>query len=187
MVHYPVSAVYFRFFCCNGGGNILVRKTKGVEKEKCVCGNKKHRQTFDVDFVNTVGICLAFAFCNPEYSSQANALAWMEKRRWNAFMRINGFKKPADIDKYIELNSSIHSLEPNHDKAYQFLFIKLHPCIVECDIKGYPGIYSKENDKRNHGVVDIGPDELDLLCKRLGTDYKGYDYPEADAQKQKTG
>lgn len=123
----------------------------------------------------------------PEYSSQANALAWMEKRRWNAFMRINGFKKPADIDKYIELNSSIHSLKTNHDKAYQFLFIKLHPCIVECDIKGYPGIYSKENDKRNPGVVDIGPDELDLLCKRLGIDYKAYDYPEADAQKQKTG
>lgn len=121
----------------------------------------------------------------PEYSSQTNALAWMEKRRWNAFMRINGFKKPADIDKYIELNSSIHSLKPNHDKAYQFLFIKLHPCIVECDIKGYPGIYSKEDDKRTHGADEIGPDELDLLYKRLGTDYKVYDYPEADAQKQK--
>lgn len=117
----------------------------------------------------------------PEFSAKANALAWMEHRRWNAFMRINGFRTPDNIDKYMELDSDVHCLKPNHDKKYQFLFIKKHPCIVECDMNGYPGIYSKESDKKPKNHQDFGPDELDLLCKKLDTDYKLYDYPESDA------
>ena len=114
----------------------------------------------------------------PKYAANANSLAWMEHRRWNAYMRMNGFKKPESVDRYISLDSDIHSLKPGHDKAYQFLSIKRHPCIVECDINGYPGVNSKQINKIAGSL--IGPDELDDLYKSLGTDYKEYDYPEYD-------
>lgn len=116
----------------------------------------------------------------PEYAPKANALAWMEHRRWNAFMRMNGFKCPEDIDKYIQLNSDVHCLDPNADKPYQFLFIKRHPCIVECDLRAFPGVYCKDKRKKLYGESAVGPDELDVLCQKLGSDYKQYDYPETD-------
>lgn len=118
----------------------------------------------------------------PDYAFEQNALAWLEHRRWNAFMRINAFKKPDDMDKYIRLDSDIHSLKPGQDKDYQFLFIKRHPCIVECDIDGYPGIFSKNQNWKTPGRASVGPDELDILQQKLDADYKSYDYPDDDVK-----
>ena len=135
----------------------------------------------ETDFVETI----TKKWTYPECAAKASALAWMEHRRWNAFMRINGFRCPDAMEKYITLDSDVHCLKPNHDKKYQFLFIKLHPCVVESDLNGYPGIYCEQSNKRTKDFQDIGPDELDELFKLLGTDYKKYDYPEADAAKCK--
>ena len=113
----------------------------------------------------------------PENADRFHALAWMEHRRWNAFMRINGFRRPENIDNYINLNSDIHE---SGKKGYQFLFIKLHPCVVEVDLSGFPGVKC-ENETRTRGrdkARELEPDELDLLARRTGSDYKSYDYPE---------
>lgn len=113
----------------------------------------------------------------PKYAEKLNALAWLEHRRWNAFMRINGFRKPDSIDKYIDLDSDTHCLKPEHDKSYQFVSIKLHPCLVECDLQGYPGACNKDPKLATKGAADAGPDELDVLNKRMKMDCKVYDYP----------
>ena len=73
------------------------------------------------------------------------------------------------------------------DKPYQFLFIKRHPCIVECDPNGYPGVCSTDNNKKPDGVLQVGPDELDNLFMKLGIEFKKYDYPEADVSHPKKG
>jgi hypothetical protein len=119
----------------------------------------------------------------PEYTGIANRLAWMEHRRWNAFMRIYGFRRPDDISKYMKLNSDVHCLKDGYDKDYQFLFIKRHPCVVECDLLGYPGMYSRRDEAKRKGSPDpLGPDELDVLNKTLKKDFKKYDYPEDDVK-----
>lgn len=60
-------------------------------------------------------------------------LAWLEHRRWNAFMRTCGFRGASAevLNEYYSLRCFEHST-PN----YKFIPIKLHPCIVECSEKG---------------------------------------------------
>ena len=52
--------------------------------------------------------------------------AWTEHRRWNAFMRALGFRRPsqAQLDRYFAQTHSMKNL-PN----------KLHPCLVESRVK----------------------------------------------------
>ena len=61
-------------------------------------------------------------------------LAWLEHRRWNAFMRTKGFIAPTDKqwNEYAFTNNFNHK-HPD---------LKLHPCIVECtDSKTIPDKY----------------------------------------------
>ena len=53
-------------------------------------------------------------------------LAWLEHRRWNAFLRINGFVSPTEeqLEKYAYS-------DPDNDVKHKNLDLKLHPCIVE--------------------------------------------------------
>jgi len=65
-------------------------------------------------------------------------LAWLEHRRWNAFLRAQGFSRPfstlADIQAALkELNTESG---PDRLFAYKDVSLRLHPCLVECDTTG---------------------------------------------------
>lgn len=88
---------------------------------------------------------------NPETEALFHRLAWLEHRRWNAFMRARGFRT-----LYLEENNYVQP---------KFLDQGLHACLVEC----LP-------EKANPGKEDY----LDIVCKISKTDYKAYDYPQED-------
>lgn len=54
-------------------------------------------------------------------------MAWLEHRRWNAFMRVKGFQHTDNYDSYAV---------PGQIGSYKQMELKLHPCLVECDQKG---------------------------------------------------
>ena len=106
-----------------------------------------------------------------EIESIYHELAWLEHRRWNAFMRVNGFVAPENFDALL-----------NKNKSQKDLSLKLHSCIVECS----------KNGKTDHLLDRDNTNGLDLLdkvsveIKKSGinspndVDYKIYDYPEYD-------
>ena len=57
-------------------------------------------------------------------------LTWLEHRRWNAFLRMQGFTRPfADIDDVV---SALRDGAPPRSYAYKNVSGRLHPCLVEC-------------------------------------------------------
>ena len=108
-------------------------------------------------------------------------LAWLEHRRWNAFMRTRGFRKPENSEKFYDACRSQKSLE-----------LKLHMCLVECDKNGMRA----ENDcctwinfKMLRDTIDgdENPDILDEVTFYIAKndsvnayDFKLYDYPMGD-------
>ena len=60
-------------------------------------------------------------------------LAWLEHRRWCAFMRTCGFRYVSlqDMEKFYKLSSFEHKA-----KDHKFIPLKLHPCLLECSQNG---------------------------------------------------
>lgn len=124
----------------------------------------------------------AFSPTRPDF---IHRLAWLEHRRWNAFMQTEGFSAPsldeekAYIDRlpddpmHLGINSGMH-------KSVQ---LKLHPCIVECNDEGMHSDLFELNEEKVKAL-----DPLDNVShhfyvsyaeKSLGTyNFKMYDYPE---------
>ena len=100
-----------------------------------------------------------------------DSLAWLEHRRWNSYMRANGFIAPEDFKKYME-----------ETESHKNIPLKLHPCIVECSKKGKAKDLFKESSVNDLDMLDI----ISLEIMKSGiynyeeTDYKKYDYPEYD-------
>ncbi len=108
-------------------------------------------------------------------------LAWLEHRRWCAFLRTQGFRYTSDYDSYAKDVGS-----------YKQLDVKLHPCLVECDMKGIRAEITSKceikvettfrcSDRSDFDLLD----ELsyDLRDKNLNDyDFKLYDYPISDFQ-----
>lgn len=107
-------------------------------------------------------------------------LAWVEHRRWNAFMRTQGFTCPSreQFDRYYSRHCRAGRPDLFKDVALRF-----HPCLVERSIKK-SGYYDLKN--RNADVKDLteeerrGLDCLDLVSLEHHTDYRQYDYKEYD-------
>ena len=98
----------------------------------------------------------------------SNRLAWLEHRRWNAYMRACGMRCPEDFTVYSDITNE-----------YKNLDLKLHPCIVECDMQGKKAnLFSKETKERND-MLDIVSLNIDKMNGDR-EDYKKYDYPEYD-------
>lgn len=114
-------------------------------------------------------------------------LAWLEHRRWCAFMRICGFRFPEDFERYFLLDNDIHEF-----KDHKFIILKLHPCLVE---SGMDGIHADLDEKGF--IIDSAPiktdceqdllDEISLKRIKLKgieaiaeNDFKRWDYPECD-------
>ncbi len=109
-------------------------------------------------------------------------LAWLEHRRWNAFMRVCGFKAPTPEEErgYIERLPNISDPNDKSNKGkHKSLVLKLHPCIVECAVSS--------DGAGEEPQVPSRPDLLDDVRARLKNDYPGknlivgnykaYDYP----------
>ena len=117
-----------------------------------------------------------------------NSIAWLEHRRWNAFLRVYGFRGTQDYSVYGD---------PNVPKSYKSQDMKLHPCLVECDDAG---IRLRKKTEQAEGKTKVtfvcdDPDSLDLLdtlsCKLADAgyndyDFKVYDYPDCDFSKPET-
>ena len=57
-------------------------------------------------------------------------LTWLEHRRWNAFLRTQGFTRPfADVDEVV---AALAGGAAPRDYAYKNVSARLHPCLVEC-------------------------------------------------------
>jgi hypothetical protein len=56
-------------------------------------------------------------------------MAWLEHRRWNAYMRSMGFRSTCKSEY------SVYAAIDNKG-SYKQMDLKLHPCLVECDKKG---------------------------------------------------
>ncbi|MBQ7974393.1 MAG: hypothetical protein IJ300_01720 [Clostridia bacterium] len=101
----------------------------------------------------------------------AERLAWLEHRRWNAYMRICGMRCPADFTKY-----------GKKTKEHKDLDLKLHPCIVECAVSGLKPDLFGDKVKDNFDMLDMVSRDLyyklyiDIEGKEQ-EDYKTYDYP----------
>ncbi|MBR2668084.1 MAG: hypothetical protein IKD96_08025 [Oscillospiraceae bacterium] len=75
------------------------------------------------------GRCLRYE----EYGALADALAWLEHRRWNAFLRTQGFRRPfADVAAVFDaVNSGVRPGAAGHIYARKNISARLHPCLVE--------------------------------------------------------
>lgn len=106
-------------------------------------------------------------------------LSWLEHRRWNAFTRVKGFRYSGDYAKYFPT-----------EKSYKHMTLKLHPCLVEADARGFRGELDDNGSpirETEFRVTDPAEwdllDELsyDLKAKGINDyDFKLYDYPAFD-------
>lgn len=114
-----------------------------------------------------------------EHKALLHRLAWLEHRRWNAFLRACGFRCPREYEHYKPVSHS-----------YKFIDLKLHPCIVECSTHGILAEFD-EGYKVNRGTClqrkdSSRYDHLDRLSYDLKEkgwndyDFKQYDYWEED-------
>ncbi len=106
-------------------------------------------------------------------SSTDPALAWLEHRRWNAYLRSNGFRHGEYEPYYAKENT------------HKNLGLKIHPCIVETDKTksinarfDERGIIITETEFLNFTPHDL-LDELSLEINNRngGGDFKRWDYP----------
>lgn len=80
-------------------------------------------------------------------------LAWLEHRRWNAFMRVCGFRCPeGDFIKY-----------ENVAGDHKNLMLKLHPCIVECNKSGINAAFDARGVVIKESALKCGFQNEDLL------------------------
>ncbi len=114
-----------------------------------------------------------------EFPAVFHRLAWLEHRRWCAFMRTEGFRCPTLSEEAAYIGRLPDGRNAGRHKDLTLL---LHPCLVECDQNGLrPDLLSCPEEEL---------DNLDLASRRFLTlpayaskgletyDFKIYDYPE---------
>lgn len=142
----------------------------------------------EITAADAVGIINA-----PEIPECFHRLAWLEHRRWCAFMRTEGFTCPSEGEEeaYVKaLNDDNEPVKQYESPKYpnegnhKSIALKLHPCIVECDEKGIrKNLFlqiadRKELDRLDEVSIRFKTKEK-YKIKNLHTyDFKKYDYPE---------
>lgn len=116
---------------------------------------------------------------------QEHELAWIEHRRWNAFMRTQGFVCPtkAEYDTYY----SAH-VKKGETGMHKDIKLKFHPCLVESQISPTPLPSEKEFDMQLYDYLDfvaMYTYYTEIKMQNAGRlndkDYKKWDYMEYDA------
>lgn len=121
-------------------------------------------------------------------------LAWLEHRRWCAYLRTKGFTNPGKSEsgeyryvKYFNINNKEHPLKD----AHKFISLKLHPCLIECSKKGIArsrfderGFLITESEGKQIPSHDYLDDLSNDRAKRTdkNEDFKTWDYPEFDLE-----
>lgn len=121
-------------------------------------------------------------------------LAWLEHRRWCAYLRTKGFTNPGKSDrgdykyvKYLNIDNKEHTSK----EAHKFISLKLHPCLVECSKKGIAssrfddrGFLITESEVKQIPSTDYLDDLSNDRAKRTNIieDFKKWDYPEFDLE-----
>lgn len=118
--------------------------------------------------------------------NQNDRLAWLEHRRWNAFMRSRGFREPSVEEEqgYVGRLPDARLGDKTNRGCQKSIPLKIHPCIVECDENGKrKDLFEKLGDKD----ASLTFDRLDSMSRRFSydyikkgfeqNDYKIYDYP----------
>ncbi|MCD7956968.1 MAG: hypothetical protein LUG93_14720 [Lachnospiraceae bacterium] len=121
-------------------------------------------------------------------SRQSDELAWIEHRRWNAFMRTQGFRCPskAQLDYYFT--------NPELPKAtHKYVEARLHVCLVEYSKERVPVPDPADFSSEKNDCLDFAAMYIQALreaeAEAAGrdkpeekTDFKRYDYPEEDSE-----
>ncbi len=95
-------------------------------------------------------------------SERQNDMAWLEHRRWNAYLRTKGYRAtPLYEDYFYKIMESrkdgkskvwLHGYDGN--KRHKYPELRLHPCLVECDRRGM-----------REGVLQTDAGALCVSCK----------------------
>lgn len=102
-------------------------------------------------------------------------LTWLEHRRWNAFMRVNGFRCPNDFTLYCR-----------ETKEHKNMELKLHPCLVESDsIAVIDGLFDDKSENKYDYLDEVSIKISNALGKK--TNYKMYDCPGFDFECNELG
>lgn len=145
-------------------------------------------------------------------ADELNEFAWLEHRRWNAYMRSEGYRGPIitkndgkQLDEEKTLEYIKRFLFVN--KAQKNLELKRHLCLTECSVSGLKAKmdeYGKHSDYEVWKVSDdasykaICPDMLDEVAIIMSNEaykprrdlsqkeFKRYDYPSEDLGKYVT-
>ncbi len=81
----------------------------------------------------------------------SHKIAWLEHRRWNAFMRAQGFRKPeGEKEEKVYLDKLPEGVD--NGGKHKNIRLKLHPCLVECEFY---------DEKRN--LYSLDKNEWDML------------------------
>ena len=116
-----------------------------------------------------------------------HSLAWLEHRRWCAFLRIKGFRRPDETKKQDFAQYYFKYLPEHSGSDHKFISLKLHPCLVECSKQGINAEFGKYGfvyDHTEFSSVNAKPDLLDSLSLKRhelnskSEDFKRWDYPE---------
>lgn len=111
-------------------------------------------------------------------------LAWLEHRRWCAFMRVCGFRHPDDFSRYMGLDNDLHTFN-----EHKFLMLKLHPCLVEASDEGIHAKMTPEGDVVETSEIDFSGDidrldeatreriRIKKCSSKAVNDFKRWDYP----------
>ena len=118
------------------------------------------------------------AYCEAIGSNGAlrDDLAWLEHRRWNAFLRTEGFRRPPKLtEKLRELSEGCCTDDGNSLILYAYKNIpaRLHPNLVEC----FRGRREGERDLLDASSAMRQYVNLLVEGKEGPVDLKKYDYP----------
>ena len=128
-----------------------------------------------------------YLYKDKEKMQLLHELAWLEHRRWCAYLRTKGFSRPNEelFAKYLNIDNGEHK-----SGDHKFIDLKLHPCLVECSKEGIKNCKFNERGfliKESENPIEIeGGDYLDVLSKNRAKivkdaeDFKHWDYPEFD-------
>ena len=120
--------------------------------------------------------------------NEKHMIAWMEHRRWNAFLRTQGFTCPSK-EKYDQYHA--YYAETGHPDTHKDLELKYHPCLVECRPGPYHLPESENFNREEYDYLDYvtmyhyykektAAGEPMTAEGLRNKDYKQYDYIEHD-------
>lgn len=115
----------------------------------------------------------------PQESTESRQLAWLEHRRWNAFLRSQGF---------VCADGNMHEAIYRKTQQHKSIPLRLHPCLVECSdvLRDLPYLDSFDRSELDGlDLVSVKRCELDCPNERTADfmqakNYKIWDYPSHD-------